>query len=440
MSNSVHEIRDPIHTFVRLDSDERAVVDSLPFQRLRHVHQLALTYLVYPGATHRRFEHSLGVLELASRVFDVVTAPGNIRDDVAERLPPIRDLEKRQHWRRVLRAAALCHDLGHLPFSHAAEKDLLPDGWTHERLTAEIIRSDQMKGLWDAMSPPLPVDQIVKLAVGPEASGLQLSDWEAVLSEILVADAFGVDRMDYLLRDAHHVGVPYGSFDHYRLIDTLRILPSPGKTDQRPSTEPAMGVQEGGRQSAEALLLARYFMYSQVYLHRVRRIYDIHLRDFLAKWLPEGRFPTSPGSFLGLTDNEVAAAIADAAVAPTAPGHDAARRIAQHDHFRVLYERHPSDVSVNPDAAIQVSQWAADRFGDDNVRFDTYKAREESADFPVETRDGRIVPSVTVSDVIARLPPLAIDYVFVRPELKDQATALLEEQRQVIIKPKDEDQ
>ena len=66
MPKNVHEIRDPIHVFVRLDTHERKVLDSRPFQRLRHIHQLALTYLVYPGATHRRFEHSLGVMELAS--------------------------------------------------------------------------------------------------------------------------------------------------------------------------------------------------------------------------------------------------------------------------------------------------------------------------------------------------------------------------------------
>ncbi len=72
MVKHFHEIRDPIHVFIRLSTDERNIVDTTPFQRLRHIHQLALTYLVYPGATHKRFEHSLGVMELASRVFDVI--------------------------------------------------------------------------------------------------------------------------------------------------------------------------------------------------------------------------------------------------------------------------------------------------------------------------------------------------------------------------------
>lgn len=108
-----HEVRDPVHVFVRLSSDERKVLDSRPFQRLRQIHQLALTYLVYPGATHRRFEHSLGVMELADRVYTVVTRPENLTDQVRALLPEIGDDHNRQYWRRVLRMAALCHDIGH---------------------------------------------------------------------------------------------------------------------------------------------------------------------------------------------------------------------------------------------------------------------------------------------------------------------------------------
>ena len=136
MTKHIHEIRDAVHVFVHLDSEERKVLDSRPFQRLRHIHQLAMTYLVYPGATHRRFEHSLGVMELADRVFRTVTADENI-DDRVRKLFPKGD--RLAYWCRVLRMAALCHDLGHLPFSHAAEKELLPDGVTHERITVDII-------------------------------------------------------------------------------------------------------------------------------------------------------------------------------------------------------------------------------------------------------------------------------------------------------------
>jgi HD superfamily phosphohydrolase len=299
ISKGVHEIRDPIHVFVRLDSNERKVLDSLPFQRLRHIHQLALTYLVYPGATHRRFEHSLGVMELAGRVYDVVTNPAHIFHDSVRKVVPANNSYEYEYWRVVLRMAALCHDLGHLPFSHGAEQDLLPEGWDHERLTVEIIFSDEMRDIWRQIK--IQPDDVAKLAVGPQKyRKVQFNDWEAILAEIIIGDAFGVDRIDYLLRDSHHAGVAYGKFDHYRLIDTLRILPK----EEDGSIEPCLGVDEGGLQSAEALLWARYFMYSQVYFHHVRRIYDIHLKDFLKKWLPEEHFPVTVADHLRLTDNE----------------------------------------------------------------------------------------------------------------------------------------
>jgi len=98
MSKHVHEIRDPIHVFVRLDDDERRVLDSRPFQRLRHVHQLALCYLLYPAATHKRFEHSLGVMELAGRVFDIVTHPANVTDDIRRLLPELAQDDKLRYW------------------------------------------------------------------------------------------------------------------------------------------------------------------------------------------------------------------------------------------------------------------------------------------------------------------------------------------------------
>src|SRR5438034_1010927 len=166
MIKRLHEIRDPIHTFIRLETDERAVLDSRPFQRLRHIHQLALTYLIYPAATHKRFEHSLGVMELAGRVFDVVTNATNVTDQIRNTLAEISQPNQLQYWRRVLRMAALCHDMGHLPFSHAAEKDLLPAGWDHEQLTREIVLSPDMATIWDAMTPPLRPLDVVKLAIG----------------------------------------------------------------------------------------------------------------------------------------------------------------------------------------------------------------------------------------------------------------------------------
>jgi len=441
MTKYLHEIRDPVHVFVYLDSTERAVLDSRPFQRLRHVHQLALTCLVYPGATHKRFEHSLGVMELATRVYDRVTKHEHLSDAIRDLLPQTADEDALRYWRRVLRVAALCHDLGHLPFSHAAEVWLLPEGWDHEKLTTAIIYSDEMAAIWGSMTPPLRADDIVKLAVGPKkASDISFSDWEAILAEIITGDAFGVDRIDYLLRDSHHAGVAYGRFDHYRLIDTLKILtppPVPGEGDE--SREPMLGVEEGGLHSAEALLLARYFMYSQLYCHPIRRIYDIHLRDFLMSWLPEGKFSTDIQAHLGLTDNEIMTAILSAALDPAANGFEPARRIVNREHFRVLYQRNPDDILKNLAAAETIHLAAAAQFGEENVRFDSYTQKGGAPDFPVWTRDGRIVSSLSISQVLNNVPVAADAYVFVEPRLREEAEGWLKENRESILSSEGEE-
>jgi uncharacterized protein len=441
---SKHEVRDPIHVFVSLDDDERELLDSRPFQRLRHIHQLGMTHLLYPGATHRRFEHSLGVMELASRVFEIVTHPDKVTDEIKELLPQLRKKDELMYWLRVLRMAALCHDLGHLPFSHTAEKELLPAGWDHEKLTGEIIRDGIMTTMWERLRPPLQTEDVVKLALGPKkALDLQFTDWEAILAEIIVGDSFGVDRMDYLLRDSHHIGVAYGRFDQYRLIDTLRILPAPpsgeSDTDQERSIEPSLGIEEGGLHSAEALLLARYFMYTQVYLHPVRRIYDIHLRDFLREWQPYGMFPTKIDEHLALTDNEVNAAIWRAATDSTQKGYKHAGRIVFHKHFKRMYNPSPDDRSTNPDAGQAVYKAAEIEFGPENVRYDRYAEKGVHSEFSVLTTSGEVVSSTSISEVLSGLPPAWLDCLFVERALLDKAKRWLDEHRASIIVPTEGD-
>ena len=442
MVKNTHEIRDAIHTFIQFDSHERKIIDSRPFQRLRHVNQLALTHLVYPGATHKRFEHSLGVMELADRIFRVVTEPENVNDSVRRVLPELSRPDELQYWRKVVRAAALCHDLGHLPFSHAGE-ELLPTGWNHERLTVEFILSMEMCEVWQALTPPLRPNDIAKLAVGAKEGAniieSKFTDWQAILAEIIVGDAFGADRMDYLLRDSHHTGVAYGRFDHYRLIDTLRILPPAPTTSGSQSSEPTMGVEEGGLHSVEALLLARYAMFSQVYYHPVRRVYDIHLREFLNSWLPSGQFSIGLEDMINMTDAEVIYAIRQNS-SNSSNLSLLADRIVRRQHFRVLYRRNPDDIKKNPDAASAIHEAASKKFGTNNVRLDQDKKGGGAPEFPVLSRDGRIVSSLTQSQVLGNLPETAIDYVFVEPSYREGAAKWLNESREDIIgKVKEED-
>lgn len=427
MGKHRHEIRDPIHVFIYLDSNERKVLDSRPFQRLRYIHQLALTYLVYPGATHKRFEHSLGVMELASRVFDVITAESNYHEAIREIIPPKDEMA---YWRLVLRMAALCHDIGHLPFSHAAEKELLPNGRTHEDFTIDLIESKEMCQIWENMRPPLKSSDIAKLAVGQKKyKAATFSNWEAILAEIIIGDAFGVDRMDYLLRDSLHAGVAYGRFDHYRLIDTLRILPK----SYEESDEPLLGIELGGIYSAEALILARYFMFSQLYYHDVRVIYDIHLKDFLVSWLESGKFSTDLNRHLDITDNEVLTALNRAAKDTGHPGHDPARRIMGREHFKLIYQHNPRDVEINPDAGKAIYDAACEKFGESEVRHYSKTQKGGGPNFPVLIDDRGIESSLKLSSILKDMRPLKIDYVYISPEKFDNAVIWLRDSRSEII-------
>ncbi len=433
MSKQIHEIRDPIHTFIRMSTAERAVLDSRPLQRLRHIHQLATTFLVYPGATHKRFEHSIGVMELATQVYDAITRRDKLREDVRMTLQ-VGETFDLEYWRRVLRMAALCHDIGHLPFSHAAEEDLLPKGLNHERITRDLILDKEMISLWDQLH--VNQEHVAKLAVGPKEYPEQpFSDWEAIMAEIITGDAFGVDRMDYLLRDSLHVGAAYGNFDHHRLIDTMRILPA----EQDGSIEPKLGVEIGGIHGAEALLLARYFMFTQIYFHSIRRIYDIHLMDFLKQWLEGGQFPEQANKIMEYTDNEIMAAILRAARQKESKGHAPARRITHRAHFKLLYERNPEDIKNNPAATETIHAKTVEEFGAENVRKDIKPAKRKGYDFPVLTHDDRIISSTKISETLNQTPPAVVGYIFIKPELLKKAQKWLNDNRESIISIKKEE-
>ena len=424
-----HEIRDPIHNFITLDSDERQVLDSHPVQRLRHIHQLAMSFLVYPGTTHRRFEHSLGVMELAGRVFDVVTSETNVHPSVKKVVPELNRPDSLVYWRKVLRMAALCHDIGQLPFSHATERELLTDGWDHERFTAELILGGELEDIYRSMRPLLDPKDVAKIAVGPEkANDTNFTNWEALLFEIISGDALGVDRMDYLLRDSHHAGVAYGKFDHHRLVDTMRILPGSQQAD-----EPALGVESGGIHSAEALLLARYFMFRQVYYHRVRVAYDFHLQQFLQAWLPHARFSTDIDEHQQLTDNEVLSAISDAAVDPSCVGYEAADRIVNRKHFRVLYALTNEDRDKHEHPLHTIFEAGVEKFGKENVHKVEYIQQRTVSDFPIRTSDDKIVSSHYISEVLNGVPQVDIGIVLVAPNIENDASDWLRENRVSIL-------
>ncbi|MEW6279276.1 MAG: HD domain-containing protein [Candidatus Eremiobacterota bacterium] len=407
-----HEFRDPVHAFIRAHSKERKIIDSEPVQRLRSIQQLALTSLVYPGATHTRFEHSLGVMHVAGQIFDVITDRENVQSNVAERLPDIRgdirDEEKRVKWRRTVRMAGLLHDVGHYPFSHAVEK-----GLKHEIMSLQLIRSDPLKELLTAMG--LDAEQVGRVALGrddhdkaTQALGEEPADftpWEKILAAIITGD-FGADRIDYLLRDSLHAGVAYGRFDHHRLIDCIRVL-IPGPNQGKLLLEPALGLSHGALQAFESMVLARHFMFGQVYFHPVRQAYDYHLQAFIAELWPKG-LPTTPEEHLKVTDIEVLAELRKS-------GSDSSMRILKRKHYKVLQEFRAG--SYVGDAPQQALEQAKEVYGKTNVHLrlnDTKPVKE----FPVQLRDRQVVTSSGLSPMLATLPSATVHFLFFNPDAK----------------------
>lgn len=241
-----YRIRDPIHSFICLSDQELKVVNTQIFQRLRRIRQLAMADLVYPGATHTRFEHSLGVLHIA--------------DKIARQLEAAKVIKPLDHI--PIRLAALLHDLGHGPFSHISEYLLgqhydhskipsMPIEEIHEDLTVRLIEnSDELKNI-----------------LGQELCG----DIATVLRERdirkdVVSGPLDADKLDYLLRDAYYAGVKYGSFDLSKILESM----IPIGTD--PSAR--LGIKEEGVHAVEQLIMAKHHMTVQVYRHRVRAITD----------------------------------------------------------------------------------------------------------------------------------------------------------------------
>jgi uncharacterized protein len=432
MAKTVHELRDPIHGFIKFDNLEKQLIDSGPYQRLREITQLAMSYEVYPGATHKRFEHCIGVMEVASRIFDALFQGRRISDSVADRIS--EELKNLAYWRSVVRIAALLHDVGHLPFSHAAEKELFPATWNHERMSEEIIRNSELKGILSGPSPAVKVDDVVDIAVDPKKrKGTDLSPWKTILNEILTGNTFGADRIDYLLRDSWHIGVPYGRLDPDRLISGLRIVVDPQ------ADEITLGLDIGSIYAAEALLLSRYFMYAQVYFHDVRRIYDIHLKDFLEQWLPGGKFPINQGEFLNLSDSDVLLGLRDAANDASSKLHELSQRISQRKHFRTVYQMVSPHKTKCPTIHEDLTAFAVKEFGKEVIRSDAYPPKSEANDFLVITDENSPpVSSLTVSSVIPNVPTFEIGLIFAHPDIRIDAKKKIDSRLNELLTAKQE--
>ncbi len=261
------------------------IVDSAPFQRLRYIRQLAMTSLVYPGAEHSRFAHSMGVMEFSSRIFDTLMMKH--QSDLGW------DETRLKRNKQLLRLAALLHDLGHPPFSHASE-DLLSGG-DHEEISRRFMLADPIAPLINEFQSEF---GITAQDVADFFSAENLDPDIAFLKEIFSGEV-DADKLDYLYRDSLFTGVHYGRFDYQRLIQSLCLIEAP---DEKVGNL-IIAIEHGGLHALEAMVLARYFMFTQVYFHKVRRAYDRHLQDFLKEHV--GTYPVDLEKYVECDDNYV---------------------------------------------------------------------------------------------------------------------------------------
>ena len=232
-------VRDPLWKNVRLDATARLLVDSAPFQRLRYVRQLGLAHLVYPGATHTRFEHALGAYHLASITVGLLAERGSL-----QQVDP-SDVQ-------IVGAAALLHDIGHYPFSHALEEIGAPH---HEEVARPLLTLGPVADILHCALGADAPERIIALVRGESNSPLQG----------LISGSIDLDKLDYLRRDAFMCGVPYGQIDVDRLINAIAVVPDPD------TSIPTIGVAEKALSALESLLFAKYQMYRNVYWHHTVR-------------------------------------------------------------------------------------------------------------------------------------------------------------------------
>jgi uncharacterized protein len=237
----VGEITDPIHKNIRFTQIEKELIDTPIFQRLRRIRQLAGAHLVYPGALHSRFEHSLGSMFLAGLSGQTLYSKDYLTDmDIIQKL----------------RVAALLHDIGHGPFSHLFE-EVSKNGvkFSHEIfgqkiITNTIISDIIKKNGYDSK-------EIASISFGKHKMNF--------LNEI-ISGGLSVDLMDYLPRDSYFSGTEYGKIDYHRIINSLEV-----------SSHNNLGINKSSLYSYESMLISRYQMFKAVYFHKSVRSGEVML-------------------------------------------------------------------------------------------------------------------------------------------------------------------
>ncbi len=267
MKKNYLDIIDPIHDFIRVYNHELSIIDDPLFQRLRRIRQLSGAHLTYPAAQHTRFEHSLGVMHIASQAGHALNEKGILKSD---------DI-------KILRLAGLLHDIGHGPFSHLFEEIIQEKKISHEDFGKEIILKSE---IGDRLSKNgFDKKLITKIAFG---------DSKFQYMNEIVSGALSADMMDYLLRDGYFTGAEHAKIDHKRITQSLDVH------------QKKLALERSALYSFESMMHSRYQMFKAVYFHKTVRAAEVMLIEALRLSDDEFGFTTfNLNEYVKLTDEYV---------------------------------------------------------------------------------------------------------------------------------------
>jgi HD superfamily phosphohydrolase len=329
------EIRDPIHGALEINLHEAAVIDSAAFQRLRSIKQLGFSEFSYPGATHNRYIHSLGVSHLSSEAFDSIFKGFHFDSQ-----------ETRWRLRQVVRLAALLHDIGHGPLSHTTEEVMPVDSsgrrLDHEDYTISFILNSSLteilKSEFKDFSPKH-IACLIDSSMEDEdrffwikKNGGESVNLRPILSQI-VSSELDVDRMDYLLRDSYFCGTDYGKIEVKWLISNL--------THYQVNDELFLALSRRALYTFDDFLISRHHMYLMVYFHHKSIIYDEMLHRYLNSPDCKYKIPADVNEYIRYTDSHLYEHLKSSQ-------NTWARRISERRPYRVLFELHETEESATP--------------------------------------------------------------------------------------------
>ncbi|MBN1511378.1 MAG: HD domain-containing protein [Phycisphaerae bacterium] len=430
-------IRDPLYNYIAIDRDRDGwlieLLDCPEVQRLRRIHELGVSDITYPGASHTRFSHTLGVLHLMQLVYQHID---RIRKEASVEMSRAR-----------LLAAAVLHDVGHGPFSHLFEPCL---GIDHEAWSVQIIRDTAGRVNKVLQS----IDRLLPEAVAQliEKDNYEPPQWQ----KSLLSSQLDVDRLDYLRRDSLFTGSGYGHFDWYRLINTLEFHDGPG--NQLDIIWP-----DKAKFAIEEYIFARYYMYQNVYLHKTTRGFekmlealwrrakqlrangtDVSLVAVIREYL-DAREPTVE-QYLAIEEYSVLQQIQQWQDHDDKPLSDLARRLLHRDRFVMVEPPLPAnDLDDGHKAWEEALKEKVKKAGYEEPDLyclrDTLKAKycqpyfpekesdEQSAKNAIRIREGSSTQPIEISELLPRLQPITTEAqdrhrYYVPEDVREVATSL----------------